>query len=357
MKNNIKDTLRELSEIYDKESNDSYVSLYLNKNTSDKFIDRRRKACESVLKNDELTNFQKTMDDIEQYISKITYKHIAVFASKKNNLLEHVTLNIDIDDLLIVDSSPYLRPLARIIDEWESFTLLLINTNKAKIFSVSLGEITDTKSVSADIMNKHKKGGWSQARFNRLRRGAIKDFYKDVIKALEKRSDEKIIIAGPGNAKIHFKEMLPQNLIEKLVDIIDIDFDDEKKLIDESINLLSKDEKKRSADAVVELKNEILKDGLAVYGIKETVKAVRNGQVELLIIEKDHKINGWICENCQAVEEGYKKTCPYCDSNTSKVDVIEEILEFAQRTDAEIEFTDSEEIADLGHIGAILRFK
>ena len=28
---------------------------------------------------------------------------------------------------MIVDSSPYLRPLARIQDEWESFTLLMIS--------------------------------------------------------------------------------------------------------------------------------------------------------------------------------------------------------------------------------------
>ena len=41
----------------------------------------------------------------------------------------------------------------------------------------------------------------------------------------------------------------------------------------------------------------------------------------------------------------------------SEVDVVEEILEFAERTDAEVEFTDVEEISKLGHIGAILRYK
>ena len=112
-----------------------------------------------------------------------------------------------------------------------------------------------------------------------------------------------------------------------------------------------------AVDAVQMLKSEILKDGLAVYGIKDTLAAVKNGQVDLLLIQKDVKLPGWICENCQVVEKGYKDSCPYCSGNTSKVDVLEEILEFAERTDAEIEFTDSEELADLGHIGAILRFK
>jgi peptide subunit release factor 1 (eRF1) len=57
------------------------------------------------------------------------------------------------------------------------------------------------------------------------------------------------------------------------------------------------------------------------------------------------------------VEEDFYKKCPYCGNETSEVDIIEEIIEFAERTDAKIEFTDDEEISKLGHVGAILRFK
>jgi len=258
---------------------------------------------------------------------------------------------------LVVDSSPYIRPLARIHDEYESFTLLLVSSNYAKIFSISLGKIDDTKKLSKDIMNKHKKGGCSQARFNRLRRGAIKSFLSEVIEELEKRADDRIIIAGPGIEKNHLIELLPKALEEKIVDVIDVNVEDESKLLKQSFNLISEKEKEKSSDAVQHLKEEILKDGLAVYGVNETLEAVKNGQVELLIIEKDFKPRGWICEHCQVVKEGSSKICPYCGNKTSEVDVLEEILEFAERTDAEIEFTDDEEIADLGHVGGILRFR
>jgi peptide chain release factor subunit 1 len=170
-------------------------------------------------------------------------------------------------------------------------------------------------------------------------------------------ADERIIIAGPGTTKNQFMDMLPKDIEGRVVDIIDINIDDEQKLLKESIFLISEKEQMKSQDAVRNLKDEILKDGLAVYGLKETLSAVKNGQVALLIIQKDYKLQGWICENCQLVEEGNKITCPYCGKKTSEVDVLEEILEFAERTDADIEFTDDEEIADLGHIGAILRFK
>ncbi len=75
------------------------------------------------------------------------------------------------------------------------------------------------------------------------------------------------------------------------------------------------------------------------------------------IIEKDYKLKGYLCEHCQLLKAGAIKNCPNCSSPTSEVDVIEEILEFAERTDAEIEFVDDEEIHNLGHVGAILRYK
>ena len=357
MRENLSKFIKELSLIFDPSSNDVYISLYLIKDTDRKFINRRKRVCSSILKGDILRNFKETIEDIEDFLKKNKIDNIAIFASHKHNFFRYISLSIKIKNQLIVDSSPYIRPLARIQDEWESFTLLLLSSNYAKIYSVSTGEIENTKQLTADIINKHKKGGMSQARFNRLRKGAINTFLSEVVEALKEKADKRIIIAGPGPVKNQFIKILPKEMKDRIVDIIDINIDDEKKLLKKSIYLISEKEQRKSQEAVQQLKEEILKDGLAVYGIEETLNAVKNGQVELLIIQKDYKLLGWICENCQIVGEGIKKLCTNCGKQTSKVDVLEEILEFAERTDAEIEFSDDEEIRDLGHIGAILRYK
>ena len=353
MTNDLEAFIRELSEIYDPDSSNTYVSLYINKSKDTKFLDRRIKAIKTILKGEELKNFVDTINDLEDLMEN----NRAIFASHKHNYLKQISLPVEVDNLLVIDSSPYIRPLARIHDEYESFTLVLISSNYAKIFSIYLGKIDDTKRLSKDIMNKHKKGGCSQARFNRLRRGAIDTFLSEVVEELAKRVDERIVVAGPGIEKNHFIEKLPKSLKNKVVDVIDIDVEDENKLLRQSFKLISKKEQEKSSEAVQHLKEEILRDGLAVYGVDETLKAVKNGQVDLLIIQKDFKPQGWICEHCQVVEQGALKTCPYCGNKTSEVDVLEEILEFAERTDAEVEFTDDEEIKDLGHVGGILRFK
>ena len=237
--NDLSELIRELSEIYDPDSRDTYVSIYINKDANVKFLDRREKACKSLLSGEEQKNFINTMEKIKEFLNRNAGNTLAIFASHTHNFFKSVSLPIEVNKLLIVDSSPYIRPLARIQDEWESFTLVLLNSNYAKIFSISLGKVEQEKNLSADIMNKHKKGGWSQARFQRLRKGAIHAFFSEVMEALEKIADEQIILAGPGQAKLQFRDVLPKNLKERIVDVIDISIDYEKKLLRESIHLIA----------------------------------------------------------------------------------------------------------------------
>jgi len=357
MQIDLANSLRELSEVYDETSNNSFVSLYINKNVYPAALSHRMQVCHNALSGDERKNYDATMDEIKDALKKVVWDHIAVFASKKHNFLKYVVLPLDVENSLVVDSSPYIRPLARIHDEWESFTLILLSSDFAKIYSVALGRVTQEKKLSIDLMNKHKKGGFSQARFQRLRKGAIHAFFTDVLEALQKHADNEIILAGPGQAKNQFFDMLPKHLKDSVVEVVDIDARDETQLLKRSIDLMKEKEHFESSNAVKHLKEEIVTDGLAVYGVDETLAAVRNGQVELLIIEKDFRASGWICEQCQIVRVGRAKVCSNCGGSVSEVDVLEEILEFAERTDAKVEFTGDPEIADLGHVGGILRYK
>ena len=362
--------IKELSEVYDSESRDSFISLYLDIASLDtKFVRRRRNICKSVLKGDkELSeNFEEAMQMIEGYLNKNEREKgqqgLAIFASDIHNFFRAYKLGMPVENLLIVDTSPYIRPLARLVDEYEAFGLVLLDSQRAKIYVVSSGKVGYKKIYATDIINKHKKGGMSQARFQRLRKGAIDHFLKDVADDVEKLflHDEvvKIIIAGSGNAKLSFKNILPPHIKSKIVDIIDMDFDEaEGRLVSKAEEIVLDDEKETSEQNVSRLRDEILRNGLAVHGLKETGEAVINGQVELLLVSKGYKIRGWICEKCQTVDSGVKDKCPYCGSRTAEVDVIEELIEFAERTDTKIVFVEDNPIlAELGGVGGLLRFK
>lgn len=360
--------IKHLSKVYDPKNRDSFVSLYLDLDLEDKskFIEQRSDACRSILKQerDLLKNFEKTMQLVEKYIDAEREKgqrSLIVFASHSRGFFEAYNISVAVESLLILDTSPYIRPIARLRDEYETAGLIILDSHRAKIYIISSGRVEHEKEMTKDIMNRHKKGGWSQGRFQRLRKGAINDFFREVsedAKELFIRGEvEKIVIAGPGNAKLEFKDFLPKEIRERVIDLVDVDFDEsEHRLVHETVNIVSEDERKISDENVIRFKEEILKGGLAVYGLKETVNATRGGQVELLLVSKGYKVKGWICEKCQAVERGVEKTCPYCGSPLSEVDIIEEIIEFAERTDVEIEFVENPILDELGGVGGLLEY-
>lgn len=364
--------LKNLASIFDLD--DTYVTLYLDlmHGIDWKYITHRAHQIASALKTDHklLEIFKKNMEKIKEYLEKDLnkemigkkYQAIALFYSLPNHFFEVYGLSHTIEDHLIVDTSPYIRPLAQLIDEWESYTLVLINTNEAELYTISIGEIKEHKHLAAHIMNKHKKGGWSQMRFQRLRQESIDHFFQKVLETLEKFIKNEniagLVLAGPGEAKDHFKKELPIKLAEQVISVIDYDIDiPTEKLVDEVSLKVSKIEKQKGDEAVKRLRDKVLKTGQGVYGVPATAQAVKEGRVKMLILSSTLKPRGWICERCQIIELGNKSTCPNCGNKTSEVDVLEEILEFAERTDAIIEFVDNNPLLEeLGGVGAILRY-
>ena len=213
------ESLRDLVHIFDEENMDTFVSLYFDGRDTD-FIEHREEVVQSILTHDELRNFERTMKEIMAYLKKNNSANIAIFASDAHDFFEVVSLPGTAENALVVDTSPYIRPLAEFADEWQAYTLVLLNSNHAKIFTFSCGEIAEEEELSADVMNKHKKGGMSQARFQRLRKGSIHAFLNEVVEELAQSAEGSIILAGPGETKKKLHEMLPQKLQEDVIAVV-----------------------------------------------------------------------------------------------------------------------------------------
>lgn len=368
--------IRNLSEMFDEDSLNTFISVYLDGSDPD-FVTRRENTVIKLLNGEELRNFNKTIEMVKEFLDSGSGREktpIAIFASEKHDLFEVISLeasrrlnksfNKVVDNKLVVDSSPFIRYLAEYLDEYgEAYSLLLMSYEQAKVFSVSCGEVAKEKSISENILNRHKKGGWSQARFQRIRKGEIKAFFSEVEEFIAGYGEglDSLILAGPGKAKTEFRNSLPSHLQEKVVGVIDISIDEENLLITESYDVISEFREGEKEGLIKQIRREILRDGLASYGVEETLKMAKNGQVDVLMVDRDYHKRGWKCENCQVVKidrdgKGTQENCPICGDVVSEVDVIEEIIEFAGRTGSRIEFVDRDDLKDFGNIAALLRY-
>ncbi len=316
------ESLPGLINVHDPDNENTFVSLYFD-GRDEHFISHREKVIQCLLKPDEAKNFE---------------------ASDKNQFFKALSFPVAVKNSLSVDVSPYIHQIAELADSWQAYTLVLLNSNHAKIFSFSCGELSIEGDLSKDIMNKHKKGGMSQARFQRLRKGSIHAFLTEVVESLGKITQENIILAGPGEAKKQFRDMLPFQLRKEVIAEVDVSIDDACGLVDETKEII----KEKRAEEHRQLLDLIQ---------SETLAAVKNGQVEVLLVEKDATQKGWVCEQCQRIEDGTVSVCPGCGKSASEVNIIEEIIKLAERTGAIVGFSRDERLQNIGPVVGLLRFK
>ncbi|MGV9199470.1 MAG: peptide chain release factor aRF-1 [Promethearchaeia archaeon] len=287
-----------------------------------------------------------------------------------------------------------LWPLRKMLQPSETYGLVVIGRKEAAVGYVSGNTVEIKREYTSGIHGKHRAGGQSQRRYERLIEEAEKRFYRRISRDinriyLEIEDLRGIFIGGPGPSKEKFvrDETLDYRLKDKILDVVDIGYGGAEgiralleKVKDKIENVKYIQEKKLMQEFMKEISNDT---GMATYGLDEIQKALDYGAVETLILsEKLDKLYIKIeCVKCdysedKIIDEGKledfeshisDEACPECHSNNFNIverkTIIEELGERAvdMGTNVEIISSETEEgemlYSTFGGAVALLRFK
>ncbi len=284
------------------------------------------------------------------------------------------------------DSTFYLDPLRDMLVEKKVYGLIVLDRREAAIGVLKGKRIEPLAYATSNVPGKHRQGGQSSVRFERLREIAIHEFYKRIgEKANEALLPYRenligILLGGPSPTKEEFYEggYLHHELQKKIIGLFDVSYTDESglyELVEKASDALHELDIMREKRLMNRFLREVVNDGSAAYGEDEVRKYLEMGAVDILLISEDlrHERVRFRCPVCgetmdlTIVENSDKEF--FCEKDSVKMeeierkDVILELAELAEQSGAKVEFisTDSEEGAMLknafGGIGAILRFK
>ncbi|MFB3766219.1 MAG: Vms1/Ankzf1 family peptidyl-tRNA hydrolase [Methanotrichaceae archaeon] len=353
--------LKALAEVQD--DTDTVLSVYTTANKRDiSFVNSRLKLIGKALPESLLEPFAEALKLAESALSDGAVKGEkgrAIFASASQDFLQMYRLGLDVEPLVVWDRSPFLLPLAKLSNDYADYWLLLVDSQEARLFLVRSNIIVETGKASIDLMNKHKKGGWSQMRFNRLRKGAIKSFLKEVVGDLQGLVDTAmirgIVIAGPGYAKDQLIQMLPPSLNSKLLGTLDLSMSTlPSELVGLGGNMAQQDSSGKAVAA--ELKAAILKGMPVAYGSEEVRMALEQGRVKTLVLN-NFQIPGMVCQSCRLIPEIQQSSCPSCGGHMSEENIAAHFYELAQRTGAHVALVkDDAFLESIGGMGAMLRY-
>jgi peptide subunit release factor 1 (eRF1) len=346
----------------------AYVSVYLDGPDAASHLDRRADRVRRLLEEDtpEWEHFEESLRLVQEHLAEQNLGEApgyCVFASWADDFLAGYPLEKAAGGpLLWIDSSPYIRPLAELQDEYENFAVVEADNTKARIYFVTSARATEAASARGDVKNDVKKGGWSQKRYERRRDKELQGYAKDIVEKLETLSKERdfdrLILLGSKETLHAVEEALPQPLTDKLAGEGATHFDDKEALWKEVLGLFFEKERADERRLWEQIKDEYMQDGRAAAGPTDVLAAAQSGRVERLLVTRDAKVKGVRCRDCENMSAGAPSACPVCGSeDIFTVDLVNELAELAARTSGETEFADPiDGLSDVGDVAALLRY-
>ena len=333
------------------------------------YLNKRVSEIAKVLgKGKALDVFNQTLKAAEKWLKAKPLKGEkgrVIFVFPELDTLEVHRLPLSLEQIIILDQSPHIWPLAILTEDFSEYGVALLDSHELRLVRVNTGTILNEEEHSAHILGKHKKGGESQMRFQRVRKAAVHAFMLEVVEDIKSAFYEPrtanwggLVIAGPGTAKKELIGLLPPAIREDVIGVLEMDFrssDEDVVAMAQRVSLQTEMEKIHID--VEHLKKAFLGGHGGIGGLDEVIEALREARVSVLFVPRT-PLQGFACPRCHLLtseaEDGMK--CPNCSVPLKPTDIVEEMVELAERTRAHVEFTDEAFLSEIDGVGALLRF-
>ena len=245
--------------------------------------------------------------------------------------------------------------------------------------------------TGSGVAGKHRQGGQSAKRFQKLREMELTYYFNRVAKTTKEYFIDiypikGLIISGPGPTKEDFinGDYLEYRLQEMIIDTIDSSYSGSEGIREafaKAGDILSGFRMVEEKQIVEKLFQHINShSGLGTYGLNEIIELLKKNVVDTIIITDDTDLNRIEvkCKRCQHIQEEMverpnvipRKTellnspCPSCkamDLEASEQDIVDYLALIAVKTGSKIEVISGKAehgvmLSSLGKIGAILRY-
>lgn len=272
--------------------------------------------------------------------------------------------------------------------------ILAIDTTEAGLGILTGDRWETVDTLTSGVAGKHRQGGQSARRFERLRENELNEYYHRVAdhsKAvfIDQYSVKGLIVGGPGPTKENFlkEEYLDYRLQNNILVTLDTSYSGDEG-VREIINKAQKDG--ILAEFRVMEEKQLVKKfmtevhagrGLGIYGIYDVIKMMQGGVADLVLVASDisHVKLDFTCKSCGNLQERIvdrsalvetkqdvtSKPCPKCkaaDFEVSEKDIVDYMQELATVSGTRLEIISAQmeegaQLVALGRIGAILRYK
>ena len=319
-------------------------------------------------------------DDLQKVLEVLQYEvnpptqGLLVYADGGGGFFQSVELPLRLSNRLLVEPSPYIRPLVHALCVLAPFVVVRVSRDDSTIYLVDQWRLSREEDLTGPYLKSGDRATGDvpvkdRARVQQYYAAArqetlVEQHFKEVAGALEKLLAEtgvrQLVLCGQHDIVSNFRKFLgPLGSGCARGEIAWDAVASVNQLLASARGEMQAVRAREMEALVARISEGLGPQGMGVSGFEDTMDALRRGQVQTLVVDRNVRSPGWRCLQCDFVSITDVVVCPLCDGHVVPLDdVLGEAVRVAilQNTFVEV----AEEVPALesmGHIAGILRFR
>jgi len=367
---------KDLHELMDFQSASTPVlSLYLNVDPTQQKTDQYKLKLRSLLKKAANKASSQDISAIERYFDfefDWQAKGIALFSCQDEAFWRVYPLAVPVENRVHVFDRPYIKPLTDVLDAYGRYGVILVDREGARFYRFHLGELEMATGVLGEEVKRLKHGAGSAAAG---RRGGktpagrreesvayrnLKDAAESATQFFEGSGITRLVLGGTEETVAQFQELLPKAIQAKVIGSFSISADASQSEVQaRSTEVIEAAAQKREAEQVEQLIAGWKRGSGSTVGLADTLAALQEGRVGVLLVSAGYEATGYRCQNCHYLTLNSKSNvCTLCGGTLEAIsDVVDSAVHRALSQSVEVEIVRGiDELVEVGGIGGILRY-
>jgi peptide chain release factor subunit 1 len=275
-----------------------------------------------------------------------TGRAFAIFSCSGRDFYEEIELPRPVRDRIVVDATPWVRPMLAVLNEYHRTCVLVVDKESARTWELFAGELIETSNLFEAALRKPQFAGWHGLGEHRVRNKAeelAKRHFSRVAVVLDdffrEGRFELLAVGGHDFEVSAFVEFLPRELREAVAGTFSIDLGaptnhDIRASAGAIVERYERDEERR---AVTDLYEKQAAGGNAVVGLEPCLWAGSVAAVQRLLVQEGATAAGVVCDESGWLAES-GDSCKICGRTTRPtVDVIDELAQAVIDTSGTVE--------------------
>lgn len=357
------------------ETRSPLISCYLDLSTTDPgyktVFDERVQVLRRTVKEEVHHDFEQALYKIQEFLGARAIagsSSLAIFSrAGEQPLFLPLSFGAPLPNRITVSATPSIYDLVELRDNYNRYGVLLPTEHSAHILGINLGSVTEEIWKSRPELRRRSGHEWTKEHYQNHRRERACQFIHEQIRLLDQVVSRygyaHIILAGNSRATSAIRRELPKHLALKLIDVFPTSAGNRTSdVVAATLQSFLEYEEGESLAIVDKLWRELNTHGLAAAGTAASLDALRNDQVDVLVLAKTYQPkSGWVCRTCGVLEVNSPQPdgCPECGSPSLRpFDVKEEMVRMAERAGSCVEVVEhSDRLLQLGGAACLLRYR